>query len=269
LSYYKYPNEPTEDDIKSLSNPVKIAFKRQTSDFWSLVVLGLIVLIVLVPFTLYIATYVTSSNAVIVVGLLLFTSILASFSSTLIIERVRIIMRRFFCYFLHYPSAEDYIVLRCAIIAQRCVIDKRPYDNQWWYKYLGNKTHGATYQVSYLCEELSFFCKDWFNTRRGLYSPELSLLSIGREQIERALIFSNVDLPKLLLGFSLALKNYDDKVAYQKLKDILVEVEKYGKIESRLQKLTSQSNVWAVPFISALMTLIAGIIAIVLVLLGR
>lgn len=200
-------------------------------------------------------------------GLFSYQSIILSIIvSTFVIQRVAIFLRRFLSYVKKYPPPEEYIFARCIVIACR-LNEKKPYDLNWWSKFINVKPHGATYQVSYLFEDFSFFCKDWFNVRRNFYSPEFNLLSMGKNQLERMLVFSGSKASKMFLDFSFAFINGNDLEAHNQLKQIIHETEKYGKLQSRLQRMTNQLN-GTIALIAGVATLIGAIVTLVLTLSG-
>jgi hypothetical protein len=171
---------------------------------------------------------------------------------------------------LSYPKTEEYLFARCVIIAYR-LIENRPYDLKWWSRFVAVTSHGATFQVGFLCEEFSLFSKDLMNVRRKFYFPEFNLLSGGISQIERMLVFSGSKTSKMFLDFALAFINGDDIVAHKQLKRIINETEKYGKLESKSERIANQlrSARGIVSLVSGVTTLIGGILALVAALLGK
>lgn len=53
-------------------------------------------------------------------------------------------------------------------------------------------------------------------------------------------MFSKQNVKKLLLNFGLTLVNHDDPTAYRYLKQLMREIEKFGKIESLREKIEKQ-----------------------------
>jgi len=261
-------HEEFEKKVIFLQDDIQGIFKKKAIvDFWALTLTFLIIFFVLVVSAIYVSPFVVNVNLYVILPLILLFSIgFSIFASTFVVSRVNVCLRHLFAYFFKYPKPDEYLAIRCIRIAQRCVIDKKPYDSSWWHKFTTFVSHGATYQVDFLCDEFSLFRKDWLNVRRDFYAPEFIKLSSGKKQIERMLVFSECKPKKLFFDFAMSFIQGKDEIAYKQLNEIILEAAKYGSMENRWERLSNQMNGW-VAFITGIVSLVGAIIALVVVFL--
>lgn len=166
------------------------------------------------------------------------------------------IVRRILTNVAKYPSSEEYVFANCVLTAT--LFERFP-KSDW--------ARQIRFKSLYLSEEFSRFTKyDVMNFRRKVYANEFRLLGSGETEIARMLMFSKVDKKKLLTDFAMSLVNQDDPEAFRFLKRIVDEIEKFGKLENRTQRIENKLKKWknVLAIIGGSITIIATIIGLII-----
>jgi hypothetical protein len=264
MANYEVPKEIDDKSAKELLKQARTFLNKKQNET-AITIFGtmLSLFIVLITVSLSIRPYLAPTNLLIaLIAIFIFSISFAIAIPTLVIPTVAMFVRRALTFFWKYPTTEEYIFARCNLIVCR-IYEKNLYDKKWWSSYFNTK-HGATYQVSWFCDELSSFCKDRLNVRRKLYESEFRRLLNGGDELQKMIVFSSKETQNLFLKFSFAFVNGNDEEAHNQLKKIIQEAEKYGKLENRFQKISDQLTGWE-GLITALISLIGSIIALILV----
>jgi hypothetical protein len=247
MKKYEYPKEVTDENFQKLVARAKTISRKSSST------LGVAILVSLGLLCLFVFFLAPSLRAIndpsITASVALVISFgLSLFVSVFLIDAVNVFLRRIFNNCVsYYPSPEEFVFAQCILTANL---------------YSEKKRVGATIKAKSLCSELSNFTRyDPLNFRRKFYKNEFRLLTSGKNQIGRMLLFSEAKVKELVSNFALALVNHDDPKAYLYLRHILKEVEKFGKIEGWQKRIESQlKSLKGIIGIIATIVTIAGIL---------
>jgi uncharacterized protein YaaR (DUF327 family) len=77
------------------------------------------------------------------------------------------------------------------------------------------------------------------------------------------LMFLKADKKKLLTDFALSLVNYNDPETFLSLKKLIDEIEKFGKLESRIRRIENTLKKW-----KSIIAIIGGSVAIIATVIG-
>lgn len=264
MAKYEYPKEVTDENFDSLFQRAKIIRDRTyTLDVSSVFVTLAVFFGILAPIFWYYHEFFHSLTAQwTLLTILLLTFGGGLFISTFLNEVVRAFLRRFHFLIFHYPTSEECIYAEIFIIANR-LNKNRVYPKNWIERF-----KSATFRVGLLCDEFSLFSHDFFNVKSRFYAPEFSLLASGGNQISRMLIFSKSKTSKMLTDFALALVRNEDVIAFQHVKTIIRETNKFGKLENLSKRIGNQlRSVYGIlALVGVIIASIAGIITIILAL---
>lgn len=261
MANYEYPKEVTDENFDALFQRAKVIRDRTYNlDLLSVFVTLAIFFGFLTPIFWYYHGFFHSLTAPWTLLTVILVFIGGSlFISTFLNEVVRAFLRR--CNFLifHYPTSEECIFAEIFIIANR-IKDNRVFAKNWQGRF-----RSATFRVKLLCDEFSLFSNDFFNVKRRFYAPEFNLLASGENQISRMLIFSKSKTSKMLTDFALALVRNEDVIAFQHVKTIIRETNKFGKLENLSKRIGNQlRSVYGIlALVGVVIASIAGIITII------
>lgn len=218
MKKYDYPKEVTDENLKELIERAKAITSKSSITLVTAIIVSIglmvvMIVLILIPSlkTIQDPSMSASVSLVVIFGLSLFVSVF-------LIDGANIFLRRVFNnYISYYPSPEEFVFAQCILTANL---------------YNEKKRVSATIRAKSLCDEFSTFTKyDPLNFRRKFYAREFRLLARGQNQLGRMLMFSEEKVRELLANFALALVNHNDPMAYRFLKNLIGEVEKYGKLE--------------------------------------
>ena len=263
MEKYEYPKEVTDENFKALCERAKV-IRQKIFDLDTLSVF-VFVLIFVIVLTIPILALITQIQALVIQDKTLFSTsvlIIAGISSLLSIpffNIVRASVRRVHFAIYKYPTSEECVFAECFIIANR--LNKNRICGDWRTRY-----QTATWRIKLLCEELSLFSKDLFNTKRRFYSTEFALLSNGETEMARMFLFSGSKASNMLTTFALSFVRNDDVLAYRHLKAFIFETNKYGQFESVSKLIGNQlrSVRGIIALVGGVVALIGGILTIIL-----
>jgi hypothetical protein len=240
MSTYKYPKEINIDDLSNLAEHAKKIKRKATISLLSTTMIYGIVAMLLGPFFLFLTEYLPRSFPNMPQEEL-FISILLLFA--LVLELLLLFLFNFIELGINRLLKLKYresVLAECILIASFLVKGER---------------RRAISEVDMLITSA------WILRRTSgrMYAEEISLLSNGKRQIKRMLLFSEEKIPQIFYGFGLTLVNNDDPMAYRFLKQILKEANKYGKLAGTLE--TIEDTLKSVKGIIALISSIVVIIA--------
>jgi hypothetical protein len=244
MKKYEYPKKVSEGNFQVLVERAKEIARKSAITLATAIIMsiGLMILFLFIFVIPYVRT-IRDPTTFSIIGLVI-ASVLSLFVSLFLIDMVNMFLRRVFNnYISYYPSPEEF-VFSYSILTAKSLDEK--------------KRVSATIRAKSLCQELSNFTKrDPLNFRRRFYSSEFKKLSCAEIQFGRMLMFSKGNGKELLSNFALALVSHDDPTAYRYLKQLIDRIEKFGKIESRKDKIERQlkSMKAIITFVTSLVTL--------------
>lgn len=254
MKKYEYPKEASEDKIKELVERAKVITKKSSYTFFASFVVSVALLAgIIVYFSpLFRGIHNPTNVAEIALAIAFGVSL---FVSAFLIDFVNVFfLRRIFNNSIpYYPSPEEFVFAQCILTAT--LFDRNPKAN--WAQAVRNRS-------LFLSEEFSRFIKyDILNFRRKFYADEFKLLGSGETQIGRMLLFSQGKKKELLTNFALSLVNNNDPEAFKNLKELVNEINEYGKLEDLAQRIENQLKKW-----KSVVALIGAIVAVVATIVG-
>lgn len=157
----------------------------------------------------------------------------------------------FFERFLGLPKSEEKVFAGCFIIANYV---------------MNNEKKKAIEEVNNFVSYLAQFLADTTNKRRKAYSPEFKLLTRGKTQIHRMLLFSKEKVSELFTKFGLSLVRGEDQEAFSNLTELVKEVKKYGEPRGRFYGFLATLK--QIRFFLLFVTVVIELIIVVLKILG-
>jgi len=248
-----YPSKVTENNLKQLNErATRIKKRNRWLLFSSLVlyfVLGVFSMIVILFFVVVLVLLISPdfpNDVSIALIPVLFTVIAFPWSFSLLglIERGLIKIFKL-------PRHDEVIFSECFIVANHLA---------------SNEKRKAIKEVFPLVGSLRSFLKG-SDFRRRIYAHEFNLLTNGKKEIRRMLLFSEDKMPELLRSFGLALVRKEDTKAFASLKQILSEVEKYGELKEGFGMLVSVEKYPTL--VSLVFSVISLVVTLYLLLSGK
>lgn len=266
MAKYSYPAEVTSANLEELVlRAKKIDNRLQNLDVLALVLTILFGSLLLALIVMITKPYWVFTPNVQSISLILVISGGFTFFIILLLDQVRLLVRRLSYVYSGFPTSEECVFAEALLVVNRIKKNKK-YSKTWH-----SRMQGATWKARYsFCPELLLYTKDVFNVRRREYIPEFRLLAGGTNQISRLLIFSESTTFNLLSKFSIAFVNNNDFFSHRYLTEIIHETEKYGSLENWFKKFQNEitSPYGIVTLVAALFTLSGAIIALIAAILG-
>ncbi len=176
-------------------------------------------------------------------------------------------------FFALYTAFLLYLYLGLEIVVRK--IAKIKYDELVFYECIliadnlkKNNREEAIKEVDRFVSWLHVFqSTSWYNSKAKRYKPEIKIISKGRNEIKRLLLFSSDKrIPDLFINFGLTLINDYDASAFSFLKAIIGETEKYGKLEGWFDRVRGQATTMQIILVS--ISIIIGIVVSIVTILG-
>jgi len=251
---YQYPEKIDEENLKKLIERAKEITRKSSITFFLSVVTSVVLLVLAILWFYPILKTAPNIQAYFEMALIIAFGG-ALFASAFLVDFVNVFfLRRIFNFISFYPSPEEFVFAQCILTAP--IFDRVAQKSDW--------ARHIRYRSMWLSEEFSRFTKyDVLNFRRKFYAKEFGLLGSGETQIGRMLMFSKGNKKKLLIDFALALVNNNDVVAFHDLSKLISEIEKYGKLEIRSERILNQLKKW-----KSVIAIIGGAVAIIAAIVG-
>lgn len=161
-------------------------------------------------------------------------------------------MTWFFERFLGLPNGKEKVFAGCVIVAN----------------YLrSNEKTKAIKEINDFVSYIGQFLADAGNVKRKAYSLEFNLLSKGKTQIQRMILFSKKNVSEMFLKFGLPFVKGEDEEAFSNLQELINEVRAYGEPRGRLYSLLGTIKDMRVFLLFA--TAVIELIVVALKILGR
>lgn len=154
--------------------------------------------------------------------------------------------------YLNYPKDEDFIFAECILIAE-CLSR--------------NDRSGAHKEVRNFLSSLTLFSRNWFNSKRKVYSQEMSILRKNKMALCRMVRFSedyvSNQIGELFVSFGLSLRKGDDPTSFRNMNSLIENLRQYEPV-GRWRRLTS--NIERYPTMVNLINLVVYVSVIALAL---